>query len=175
LYGPVTFAVISAGILVQSIGARNRVGIGLPYPAARLHWLAKSIPWKSLNILPQMSSLRVILFSSYACRALRERLFRHRIIGRDLNCTSLIHLSVSSFLSAVLFFCMLLFRSPSLCLPPLASVFSCLCLLLMCPCFSFVCLLCVCFFLARLLLHVFYFSLPPLLSASLLSPYSAIS
>jgi hypothetical protein len=35
----------SAGILEQSIGARNRVGIALSYrPGMRLHRLAESIP-----------------------------------------------------------------------------------------------------------------------------------
>jgi hypothetical protein len=33
-----------AGIFKQSIGARNRVGIGLSYRSARLHSLAESIP-----------------------------------------------------------------------------------------------------------------------------------
>jgi hypothetical protein len=35
-----------AGILKQSMGARKRVGIGLSNRPARLHMLAKSIPWK---------------------------------------------------------------------------------------------------------------------------------
>ncbi len=34
-----------AGIFEQSIGARNRVGIGLSYRSARLHRLAQSILW----------------------------------------------------------------------------------------------------------------------------------
>ncbi len=33
-----------AGILEQSKGVRNQVGIGLSYPSARLHRLAESIP-----------------------------------------------------------------------------------------------------------------------------------
>jgi hypothetical protein len=33
------------GIFKQSIGARNRVGIGLSYRPARLHRLAELIPW----------------------------------------------------------------------------------------------------------------------------------
>jgi hypothetical protein len=36
---------IGAGIFKQSMGARNRVGIGLSYRPARLHRLAESIPW----------------------------------------------------------------------------------------------------------------------------------
>jgi hypothetical protein len=35
----------SVGILEQSMGAGNRVRIGLSYRPARLHRLAKSIPW----------------------------------------------------------------------------------------------------------------------------------
>jgi hypothetical protein len=43
------------GILDQSIRARNRVGIGLPYWPARPHGLAESIPGllKSLKIPAQ--------------------------------------------------------------------------------------------------------------------------
>ncbi len=36
---------ISAGIFKQSIGARNRVGIGMSYRSARLHSLAELVPW----------------------------------------------------------------------------------------------------------------------------------
>jgi hypothetical protein len=35
----------SAGIFKQSMGARNRVGIGLSYWPARLHSLAELVPW----------------------------------------------------------------------------------------------------------------------------------
>jgi hypothetical protein len=38
--------VFCAGILEQSMGARNRVGIKLGYRPSRLHRLAESIPWK---------------------------------------------------------------------------------------------------------------------------------
>ncbi len=34
------------GILEQSMGARNRVGIGLSYRSASLRSLTKLIPWK---------------------------------------------------------------------------------------------------------------------------------
>ncbi len=34
-----------AGIFKQSMGARNRVGIGLSYRPARLHSLAELVPW----------------------------------------------------------------------------------------------------------------------------------
>jgi hypothetical protein len=37
----------SAGIVKQSVGARNRVGIGLSYRPARLHRLAELIPWNT--------------------------------------------------------------------------------------------------------------------------------
>ncbi len=45
-------AIKSAGILEQSMGARNRVGIGLSYRPSRLHRQAESIPGllKSLEI-----------------------------------------------------------------------------------------------------------------------------
>jgi hypothetical protein len=36
--------IYSAGIFIQSMGARNRVGIGLSYRPARLHRLAELIP-----------------------------------------------------------------------------------------------------------------------------------
>jgi hypothetical protein len=43
-----------AGILKQSMGARNRVGIVLSYRPARLHRLAEFIPWNrfldSINV-----------------------------------------------------------------------------------------------------------------------------
>ncbi len=35
----------SAGIFKQSMGARNRVGIGLSYRPTRIHRQAKLIPW----------------------------------------------------------------------------------------------------------------------------------
>ena len=34
-----------AGILVQSMEARNQVGIGFSFRPARLHWLTESINW----------------------------------------------------------------------------------------------------------------------------------
>jgi hypothetical protein len=45
----------SAGILEQSMGAKNQVAIGLSYRPARLHRLAESIPGllKSLKISSQ--------------------------------------------------------------------------------------------------------------------------
>ena len=43
-----------AGIFKQSMGARNRLGIGLSYRPARLHRLAEFIPWNrflgSINV-----------------------------------------------------------------------------------------------------------------------------
>jgi hypothetical protein len=41
--------VACAGILEQSMGARNRVGIGLSYWPARLHRLEESIPWNRFD------------------------------------------------------------------------------------------------------------------------------
>jgi hypothetical protein len=52
-YGGVT-AGTRAGILKQSMGARNRVGIGLSHRPARQHRLAEFIPWNqflgSINV-----------------------------------------------------------------------------------------------------------------------------
>jgi hypothetical protein len=50
----------SAGIVKQSMGARNRVGIGLSYWPARIHRLEESIPGL-LEILkiPSLGSLKV--------------------------------------------------------------------------------------------------------------------
>jgi hypothetical protein len=42
---PVTTVASSAGIFKQSMGARNRVGIGLSHWPTRLHGLAELIPW----------------------------------------------------------------------------------------------------------------------------------
>ncbi len=40
-----SLSLLWAGIFKQSVGARNRIGIGLSYRPARLHWLAEFIPW----------------------------------------------------------------------------------------------------------------------------------
>jgi hypothetical protein len=45
MYISIFCTLTSAGILEQSMGARNQVGIGLSYQPARLHKLAKSISW----------------------------------------------------------------------------------------------------------------------------------
>jgi hypothetical protein len=45
LHAPFPHARSSAGILEQSVGARNRVEIGLSYRSDRLHRLAESNPW----------------------------------------------------------------------------------------------------------------------------------
>ncbi len=37
--------ITSDGIFKQSVGARNRVGIGLSYRPARLHSLTELVPW----------------------------------------------------------------------------------------------------------------------------------
>jgi hypothetical protein len=36
---------LCAGIFKQSMGARNRVGLGLSYRPSRLHSLAELVPW----------------------------------------------------------------------------------------------------------------------------------
>jgi hypothetical protein len=46
-----TDLVTSSGLLEQSMGARNRAGIGLSYRPARLHRLAESIPGPLNNYL----------------------------------------------------------------------------------------------------------------------------
>jgi hypothetical protein len=43
------FGIQCAGIFKQSMGARNRVGIGLSYRPARLHTLAELIPWNQFR------------------------------------------------------------------------------------------------------------------------------
>jgi hypothetical protein len=52
----------SAGILEQSMGARNRVAIGLSYPPTRLHRLVESIPGllKSLKYRLSCFSLKCV-------------------------------------------------------------------------------------------------------------------
>ncbi len=61
----VNFTNIWAGIFKQSMGARNRVGIGLSYRPARLHRLAKFIPWNrflgSINVWKYRLCLQVQL------------------------------------------------------------------------------------------------------------------
>jgi hypothetical protein len=48
--------IASADILKHSMGARNRVGIGLSYRPARRHRLAESIPWN--RFLASFTSLK---------------------------------------------------------------------------------------------------------------------
>jgi hypothetical protein len=50
----------SAGILEQSMGARNRVGIGLSYRSARLHRLAE-LTMKSILGLLKSLKIRALL------------------------------------------------------------------------------------------------------------------
>ncbi len=45
VFYPYSFSMMRAGILKQSMGSRNRVGIELSYRPARLHRLAELIPW----------------------------------------------------------------------------------------------------------------------------------
>ncbi len=59
--------VLCAGIFKQSMGARNRVGIGLSYyRPARLHSLAEWVPWN--RFLGSLKSLNIrALFSIRVC------------------------------------------------------------------------------------------------------------
>jgi hypothetical protein len=52
--------IASAGIFEQSMGARDRIGIGLSYRLARLHSLAELLPWNRF-----MGSLKVNSDSPY--------------------------------------------------------------------------------------------------------------
>jgi hypothetical protein len=68
-----------AGILEQSMGARNRVGIGLSYRPARLHRLAEMIPWiprllKSLKIPPVYGIWYMKRPRLLCCRLIRLKL-----------------------------------------------------------------------------------------------------
>ncbi len=48
LFGVSVWKRLRAGILEQSLGAKNRAGIGLYYRPTRLHRLADLIPWNQL-------------------------------------------------------------------------------------------------------------------------------
>ncbi len=81
------------GILEQSIGARNRVGIGLLYRPTRLHRLAESILGflKSLKIpSPEIEQLIVVLRWVYFSRftgVKNPKFFDLRLtFGRHLLC-----------------------------------------------------------------------------------------
>ncbi len=50
-------SLLCAGIFKQSLGARNRVGIGLSYRPARLHSLAELVAWTQF-----LGSLKVLKF-----------------------------------------------------------------------------------------------------------------
>ncbi len=77
----------SARILEQSMGARNRVGIGLSYWPARLHRLAESVPWNRFlgslkvkkfgrgKIFSQICHCRGIGTRGYFCLALHITIF----------------------------------------------------------------------------------------------------
>jgi hypothetical protein len=62
---------ISAGIFEQSMGARNRVGIGLSYRIATLHGLPEWIPWN--RFLGSVKVLKTRLSSISVAR--KERLY----------------------------------------------------------------------------------------------------
>jgi hypothetical protein len=59
------YTLSSAGIFKQSMGARNRVGIGLWYRLARLHILAELVPWN--RFLGSLKDLKFGLRRSRNC------------------------------------------------------------------------------------------------------------
>jgi hypothetical protein len=65
----------SARILEQSMGARNRVGIGLSYRPARLQRLAELIPWNGF-----LGSLKVSLYR-LRLHSLAESILWNRFLG----------------------------------------------------------------------------------------------
>jgi hypothetical protein len=75
----------SAGIFRQSMGARNRVGIGLSHRPARLHRLAESIPGlhKRLKIPTQDSQINANLYPQH-CLQDFEMYFSRSVRG---NCS----------------------------------------------------------------------------------------
>jgi hypothetical protein len=52
-----------AGILEQSMGARNRIGKGLSYPPARLERPAESVPWN--RFLGSLKFVKYRLWSAH--------------------------------------------------------------------------------------------------------------
>ncbi len=67
----------SAGILEQSMEARNREGIGLSYPSARLHRLVESIHWNRF-----LGSLKVL---KYRLWYVSQRIRKQRVVKRLEN------------------------------------------------------------------------------------------
>ncbi len=57
-----------ARIFKQSMGTRNRVGIGLSCRPARLHRLAALIPWKSIPGILKSLKIRALIISLNDCR-----------------------------------------------------------------------------------------------------------
>jgi hypothetical protein len=66
-----TCFIFSAGIFKQSMGARNRVGIGLSYWPARLHMLAEMISWNRF-----LGSLKFLKFGLRSSSSFTHRLHR---------------------------------------------------------------------------------------------------
>jgi hypothetical protein len=59
------FLLVSAGIVKQSMGARNRVGIGLSYRLARLHCLPVMVPWNRFLRTLEVKKFGLRLLSSF--------------------------------------------------------------------------------------------------------------
>ncbi len=60
------FLILCAGILKQSMGARNRTGIGLSYRTSRLHSLTEFVPrHRFLGLLKKFGFCALILFYLY--------------------------------------------------------------------------------------------------------------
>jgi hypothetical protein len=79
----------SAGILEQSMGARNRAGRGLSYRTARLHRLAESIAWKGFLIIPELLKSLKIPSQDFHIFSLKKellKLFSSLLICLQLLC-----------------------------------------------------------------------------------------
>jgi hypothetical protein len=65
---------LSAGIFKQSMGARNRGGIGLSYRPARLHSLAELVPWNRF-----LGSLKVKKFGLWKQINVKDKSWFHSV------------------------------------------------------------------------------------------------
>jgi hypothetical protein len=87
---------ISAGVLEQSMGARNRVGLGLSYRPARLHSL-ESIPglFKNLKIpfVYEQAQLGIPTFNCHPVNWATQHGLSKCVVDRILNTL----LSISGF------------------------------------------------------------------------------
>jgi hypothetical protein len=72
------------GILEQSIGARNRVGIGMSYRPARLHRVAESIPWnRFLGSKNTVSGIKSTVYDKLGNLRLRHYF---KVVKNEKNC-----------------------------------------------------------------------------------------